>query len=753
MDAASRVVGRPESQGTCRWERPSVRGKTGYRAYESVAEPIARRAFTGAPRDSSHRSYDGRNLVGRRSLTGLAVSRAIFVAALCLTVAGRPPATVGAVPLVDVSPDPDALTDIVDTLEVVSWRPELPEVLSTFVTVHEIASRAPRVSTVSDVIEEGTGVHVRRYGGLGAYAAASIRASSPGQVEVYLDGVPLRSAQWGAVDLSDIPIDGLERIEVYRGGTPVELGTAGVGGVVNLVTRAGGEGRSAAAVSVGSHGTVKTDVSYSGGLAGTELLVSYHHLQSEGDFEYLDRHGTPENPDDDEIVVRENNSFRQSDLLFRVGAPAWGGWRLEAANELFWKRSGVPGIENVHITSVHYEIFRNIARMSLESPPRPYGPLGVRASAFRVYRRDLFFNPDDEVGFNLSDTDNRSWSYGANLLVRLTSHELGHELKLFGELRRERFVPEDENPAIGVGFTRTREAMTLSAEDGVFLAGGRVELVAGYRYQEAVDNYAGPVVFGAPPEPLDDPHGSSFHGPSLGARWRPHERVTVKANRTRYARFPSMIELFGASGFVAGNPELEEEVGTTADVGVAIGSEAPGHGLLEAALFWCDRENLIVFLQNSQRTVKAFNLESAHVEGAEVSARHRMGRSLSVSASYTLTHATNTGPSPTYSGKRLPYEPRHELFLRSTWDGGRVTLWHEYRFESEAYRDRANLPENLSPGAHVHGVGLRTEVVPDALSLTLEVCNLFNERITDIEGYPLPGRTFFITLETAASGL
>ena len=695
--------------------------------------------------------------MGRRSRSRLLAYLTAATAALWLpqdvaVTHGLPPPCRAAEAVAEQTPEPDVLTGVVDTLDVVSVRLQLAETVPTFVTVHEIGDRTPRASSVADVLEEGVGVHVRRYGGLGAYSTASIRASSPGQVEIYLDGIPLKSAQWGAVDLSDLALDRLDRVEVYRSGTPVEFGTAGIGGVVNLVTAAGGVARSVASLSAGSHGTVGTDVSCSGDVAGFDYLVSYHHLQSDGDFEYLDRHGTPENADDDAIVVRQNSDFKQSDLLLRVGLPAWKGWRLSVAEEVFWKRCGVPGTESVHTTSVHNTVFRNIARMSTDSPALFDGAMDLRASAFWVYRRDRFFNPEDEVGFSLSDTDNRSWSEGLNAMTTFTSHRLKQRLKLFAESRRDRFVPEDENPAIGLGFTRKRAAVTLSAEDTAFLWDGRLELVGAYRYQEAVDNYAWPVIFGGPPEPLEDPHWSTFHGPAFGARWRPHERITVKANRTRYGRFPSMIELFGASGYVEGNPELEAEVGTTVDVGLAVRSESPGDGLFEAALFWCDRENLIVFLQNSQRTVKAFNLESAHVEGVELTARRALGPSLSLAASYTLQTAVNTGPSPVYAGRRLPYEPEHELFVRTTWMARRLTLWHDYHFESKAYRDRANLPENVSPASHVHGAGVRFELVQDALGVTFEVHNLGDHRVVDVEGYPLPGRTFFLTVDVVAAG-
>jgi outer membrane cobalamin receptor len=573
--------------------------------------------------------------------------------------------------LTDDLGDAPTLTGVVDTVEVTADRPNPLEALSTFAVAHAVVPSGG-VATVADIIESGVGTHVRRYGGLGSYSTASIRASSPGQVEIYMDGVPLMSGAWGVVNLADLPLDGLDRIEIYRGGSPVDFGTPGIGGVINLVTRPAGVGRSFAALTGGSHGTKKLDLLQSGSFRGVGYAVSFDHLRSEGDFDYLDRHGTPENPDDDEIVRRQNNDFRQSDLLARIALPAWRGWSLDASYDYFTKESGVPGIENVHIRSVRYEVFRNMARVSVTSP-RLRDAFGFSATAFHQRRRDLFFNPDDEVGFSRSDTDNLSRAYGANVTATANWPAARQVVRLFAETRRERFTPSDENPAIGTGFTRKRSAMALSAEDGLFI-GDSIEVTAGYRLQQSVDNYTGEVPFGAPPAPREKSNWSTFHGPSAGLRWRVHRHVTVRANRTHYARFPSMIELFGASGTVEGNTELTPEEGTTTDVGVSVdlsgreGRRADGYGsgggaaalqtALELVLFRAERENLITFLQNSQRTVKAFNLESAEVEGAELSASLGVGRrdsgpgSARVTAAYTYQDARNTGPSPVYHRAR-----------------------------------------------------------------------------------------------------
>lgn len=669
---------------------------------------------------------------------------------------------------------PPLLTDVVDTLEVVSDRPELLESVPTFATVHYIAAALERVTSVSDVIEQGAGVHVRRYGGLGSYSTASIRASSPGQVEVYLDGVPMNSATYGSTNLADLPLDGLERIEVYRGGAPVGFGTPGIGGVVNLVTRPPEGGTAGAVVSAGSYDTYRIDLTRSGGLSwrkvpsdaaadgldhvsltgagdgGNEAAedlryaLTFHHLQSEGDFEYLDHHGTPENEADDEIVTRENNAFKQTDLLVRLDGGPWAGWDIEASNEAFWKRSGVPGIENVHIKSVHYTVFRSTARLSVAPPRLAGGSLSFKLGAFHVATRDRFYNPEDEVGFDRWDSDDRSRSYGTNLKTTYDWHAARQSLSLFGEARRERFTPESENPNVGVGFTRRRDKLSLAGEDRAYLFGDALELVLGYRYQEATDNYASPPPVGGPPEPLDELHRTDSRGPSYGARLKLLPNVTFKANRTEYARFPSMVELFGSSGYVQGNAELSPEKGTTTDVGLLLSGSDDAS--LELVLFWADREDLIVFLQNSQRTVKAFNLDAATVQGAEVTVHRTWPYGIGLSASYTFQDARNEGPSPIYEGKRLPYEPRHDLFVRTQWERGRLALWHEYHHQGEAYRDRANLEENLSPASDVHNAGLRVDIVPDELSISLEVRNLTDERIVDVEGYPLPGRTFYATL-------
>jgi len=79
---------------------------------------------------------------------------------------------------------------------------------------------ASTVDTVADVLSDAAGVTVRRLGGPATWSILSIRGSSANEVQMYLDGIPLSRARNETVNLSNLPLDSLERIEVYRGTTP-----------------------------------------------------------------------------------------------------------------------------------------------------------------------------------------------------------------------------------------------------------------------------------------------------------------------------------------------------------------------------------------------------------------------------------------------------------------------------------------------------------------------------------------------------
>ncbi len=65
-----------------------------------------------------------------------------------------------------------------------------------------------------------------------------IRGSDADEVNVYLDGILLNNMRTGdAADLSIIPVENIESVEVLKGGNSALLGQGAFGGVVNITTR------------------------------------------------------------------------------------------------------------------------------------------------------------------------------------------------------------------------------------------------------------------------------------------------------------------------------------------------------------------------------------------------------------------------------------------------------------------------------------------------------------------------------------
>ncbi|SDF31789.1 Vitamin B12 transporter BtuB [Sporomusa acidovorans DSM 3132] len=88
-----------------------------------------------------------------------------------------------------------------------------------------------------DLLDRVPGLFVQRVSGDGHYTVARVRGSTGAQVAVYVDGVLMNLNGEAAVNLSTIPVDNVERIEVYRGYVPARFSGSPLGGVINIVTK------------------------------------------------------------------------------------------------------------------------------------------------------------------------------------------------------------------------------------------------------------------------------------------------------------------------------------------------------------------------------------------------------------------------------------------------------------------------------------------------------------------------------------
>jgi len=628
---------------------------------------------------------------------------------------------------------------VVDTVEVRAARPSEREILarrSGFATFIPLGPEAPADRDLADLLDRTAGVHVHRYGGLGAFALASVRGSTPGQVEICLDGVPLSDAGDGFINLALLPTACLEHAEVYRGAETVAFGGPPAAGVINLVSPPAAPVPLRISLGLGSFGTALGRGQWGGALAGVNGLISGQYRRSRGDYPYLDRNGTDyQNTSDDRIVRRTNDDFAETSLLGKLARVVPGGGRLEYTGQLYTRESGIPGTEDVQTLHVRFRTDRWHQELLARLPAAAWRP-ALEASLHTESVRDRLDNREGEVGLGRVQTDDRTREYGGRLAGTVALP--AQELRLGLERRDERWTPRDVL-AEATGYTRTRRHQTESAEDRLAL--GRLSLEGSYRWAAATDNYGGSGPGNAAPTSARTLHSDS---PTFGARFDLGNGFVLKANHGRMVRFPSFPELFGQNGVQEGNPGLVPEHGVQWDAGLAASPHSPFR--LEVALFERTIEDEIALIQNSQRTTRAENLDRSWIRGLETSAYlsadlpHRLRYEGELS--HTWQAATDIGASPTYRGKDLPDLPRSEGYLSQqiSWEPWKLR-W-EISVRSSAFRDRYNSPSERTPAYAVHDLSLERSLDHDALRLRLEVRNLGNVQIEDIDGFPLPGRSF-----------
>jgi outer membrane cobalamin receptor len=104
-------------------------------------------------------------------------------------------------------------------------------------TVNAIETKqyANTTADLNQVLNRSAGVRIREQGGLGSNFNFSINGLSGKAVKYFLDGVPMEILG-SSMSLNNIPVNLAERVEVYKGVVPVQLGSDAMGGAVNVIT-------------------------------------------------------------------------------------------------------------------------------------------------------------------------------------------------------------------------------------------------------------------------------------------------------------------------------------------------------------------------------------------------------------------------------------------------------------------------------------------------------------------------------------
>ena len=158
-------------------------------------------------------------------------------------------------------------------------------VASTVTVLRGDDLRARGIRFVGDALRQVPGSHVVQGGAFGAATSLFLRGGESDYVKVLVDGVPVNQPG-GFYDFGSLTTDNVERIEVLSGPASVLYGSDAIAGVVQIVTRGGGDGlRLSAGGEGGSFGSARWEAAALGGSEERGWSASISRLTSDGTYE------------------------------------------------------------------------------------------------------------------------------------------------------------------------------------------------------------------------------------------------------------------------------------------------------------------------------------------------------------------------------------------------------------------------------------------------------------------------------------
>lgn len=149
------------------------------------------------------------------------------------------------------------------------------------ISMHEIQGT---VSDINEVLAKTSGVKLRNTGGVGSSSRISLHGLEGKRIGYFIDETPMNENS-DFMDLNDIPVDMIERIEVYKGIVPAKLGGSAIGGAVNIVIKEYPPTYVDVSYTLASFNTHKTSTILKSNKNGYEFGIGGFYTYSDNDYE------------------------------------------------------------------------------------------------------------------------------------------------------------------------------------------------------------------------------------------------------------------------------------------------------------------------------------------------------------------------------------------------------------------------------------------------------------------------------------
>jgi len=455
-------------------------------------------------------------------------------------------------------------TQELDSIVINSTRISLPFKKNSrtinIITAKDIKNSA--ATNVADLLQQVTGVDVRRRGTGGGQSDLYIRGGGFDQTLLLIDGIKMDDAQTGHHTMNAaLPIEVIERIEIIKGPAARIFGQNAFTGAINIVTKKRLNNKVSINVEAGSFGQLNGSVTLGKETENSSIIAHLGALTSDG---------------------YRNNSDYNNQNYFLKGIFNKKKQPIEVIATFFDKKFGAENFYTTNVTFNEYEETQN----SLIGVSSTFKSNKFNVTPRIYWRRgqDMFLLRRDDPGF----------------------YRNFHITNKIGVETNASYTSDIGITGFGVDFSR----FSIQSNN----LGERVRTMANFFLEHRFKLGSFDITPGIAATYFSDFKFNTFPGLDIGVQIS--DKVRLYGNVGYTFRAPTFTDLYYSDPATSGNPNLEPEKAFAQEIGLKYSDDKFSGSL---AIFNRDSEDLIDYVrQNTSVNIfTAANIAEVSTQGIE----------------------------------------------------------------------------------------------------------------------------------------
>jgi outer membrane receptor protein involved in Fe transport len=570
--------------------------------------------------------------------------------------------------------------------------------------------------TLADLIAENSIIHLKTYGS-GGLATISLRGTGPGHTQITWNEINLNNPMVGQFDLSLIPAGFIDDINIYYGGGSMNINGGGFGGVINLETKPewGNQDLFLINPGIGSFGKRSGLAKVKIGTKSFQSVTKAFLGNSDNNFRYLNSVAG----NSPVWETRENCEVRQKGFI----------------QEFYFRNSH----SNLSARMWYQSASRNLPVPIISptmNPPEKQSDESVRAiltfesvrALIETHFTAAFISDKLDYSNELASIDSRNMSKRI-ILKSILEHRINKKLKL-------KFALNDEFNFIVTNNYNGNKSRNLGSVDVIAETDLTQWLAASVLARQMVQDHR-----------LLSPDFSA------SAQIKPFMKkyYFIKASFSKNSKIPTLNDMYWSPG---GNPDLKNETGYSSEITWEMTSVVFGSLWIknDFTFYRNHISDMIQWHPGESYYWEPGNIGNIVTSGLESSLDVNYaipGFNVRLNAGYAFTKASIAGAgieNQELSGNQLVYIPRNQFntILRISWQ-------YFYSAFTSSYTGKRFLTADNSQYLPQYSVsdltlGTKFEARKISCDLGFMVENLFNSSYQNIAYYPMPGRSFLLSI-------